>query len=70
MLNDTRGRKACERLEMRGKGIGRALILDVYARARDLGVPRVYWQTHETNRTAQKLYDAVADRPGFTRMSS
>jgi GNAT superfamily N-acetyltransferase len=50
---------------LRGKGVGRALIEAVYERARIAGAGRVYWQTHETNITAQKLYDKVADRSGF-----
>ncbi len=49
----------------RGQGVGRALIEAVYQRARDAGAPRVYWQTHETNSTAMKLYDQVAERSGF-----
>ncbi|MGI8772808.1 MAG: GNAT family N-acetyltransferase [Acidobacteriaceae bacterium] len=49
----------------RGQGIGRALIEAVYERARIAGSPRVYWQTHESNTTAMKLYDKVADRSGF-----
>ena len=49
----------------RGKGIGRALIEAVYARAKAAGSPRVYWMTHETNLTAMKLYDKVAERSGF-----
>ena len=49
----------------RGKGIGGALISEVYQRARQAGTPRVYWQTHETNRTAQLLYDKLAERSGF-----
>jgi GNAT superfamily N-acetyltransferase len=49
----------------RGKGVGRALIEAVYARAHADGVPRVYWQTHETNQTAMRLYDAVASKSGF-----
>ena len=49
----------------RGHGVGRALIEAVYDRARTAGSTRVYWQTHETNLTAQRLYDAVADRSGF-----
>jgi GNAT superfamily N-acetyltransferase len=53
------------RADMRGRGVGRALIEAVYARAREAGAPRVYWHTHETNVTAMRLYDAVADRPGF-----
>jgi len=49
----------------RGKGVGRALINGVYARAKADGLSRVYWMTHETNETAMKLYDHVAERPGF-----
>jgi GNAT superfamily N-acetyltransferase len=49
----------------RGKGIGRALIDEVYQQARGAGSPRVYWQTHHTNQTAQRLYDKVAERSGF-----
>lgn len=49
----------------RGKGIGRALINAVYERAKAANSPRVYWQTHETNHTAMRLYDDVADRSGF-----
>lgn len=49
----------------RGKGIGRALINEVYSRARNAGASRVYWHTHETNHTAMKLYDKVAERSGF-----
>jgi GNAT superfamily N-acetyltransferase len=49
----------------RGQGIGRALIEDVYERARSAGSPRVYWQTHETNAVAMKLYDKIAERSGF-----
>jgi GNAT superfamily N-acetyltransferase len=49
----------------RGAGVGRALIEAVYVRARNGGSTRVYWQTHETNRTAMALYDKVAERSGF-----
>ena len=51
--------------DARGKGVGRALIEAVYARAREAGASRVHWLTHESNATARRLYDAVADRPGF-----
>jgi GNAT superfamily N-acetyltransferase len=50
---------------LRGKGVGRALIEAVYARAKDSGASRVYWMTHETNATAMKLYNAIADKTGF-----
>jgi GNAT superfamily N-acetyltransferase len=49
----------------RGKGVGRALIEAVYEQARLAGSTRVYWQTHETNAVAQRLYDQVAERSGF-----
>lgn len=49
----------------RGLGVGSALIESVYAEARQAGSPRVYWQTHETNATAMRVYDKVAERSGF-----
>ena len=49
----------------RGQGIGRALIEEVYRRAAQAGSGRVYWQTQETNATAMKLYDKVAEKSGF-----
>lgn len=49
----------------RGKGVGRALIEEVYRYAKNAGCLRVYWQTHETNATAMKLYNKVADKSGF-----
>jgi GNAT superfamily N-acetyltransferase len=49
----------------RGKGVGRALIQHVYQLARQAGSGRVYWLTHETNDTAMKLYDKVAEKSGF-----
>ncbi len=51
--------------ETRGQGIGRALIEAVYERAQAAGSPRVYWMTQESNVTARKLYDQVAENPGF-----
>ena len=49
----------------RGKGVGKALIEGVAGQARAAGALRLYWQTHETNQTAMRLYDQVADRSGF-----
>ena len=51
--------------EARGKGVGSALIHEVYKRALAHRSPRVYWQTHESNLTAMKLYDKVAEKSGF-----
>src|SRR5271154_3254653 len=49
----------------RGKGVGRALIEEVYQRAKRAGCGRVYWHTHETNATAMRLYDKLAEKSGF-----
>ncbi len=51
--------------ELRGRGVGRALIEGVYARARDAGAKRVYWQTRDTNTAGRLLYDQVARHAGF-----
>ena len=51
--------------KVRGRGIGRSLIEAVAARAREAAAERLYWQTHESNVTAMRLYDAVAERSGF-----
>ena len=51
--------------EMRGKGVGRALIEHVYAVAKAQGGSRVWWLTHETNSDAMHLYDKIADKSGF-----
>ena len=50
---------------IRGKGVGRALIEAVYAAAAQHGADRVYWMTHETNETAMRLYDTMAERSEF-----
>jgi len=49
----------------RRQGVGRALIEAVYERAKAGGASRVYWLTHETNATAIRLYNQVAERSGF-----
>jgi GNAT superfamily N-acetyltransferase len=49
----------------RGKGVGRGLIQEVYRRAGNARCGRVYWHTHESNATAMKLYDNVAEKSGF-----
>jgi GNAT superfamily N-acetyltransferase len=50
---------------LRGAGVGRALIAAVVAAAEKAGAANVFWMTHETNATARRLYDAVAERTGF-----
>lgn len=49
----------------RGRGVGRALIEAVYECARAAGAASVYWHTHNTNATARRLYDQLADDTGF-----
>jgi len=51
--------------EARGQGAARALIAAVTDWARGQGCGRVYWATHESNATARRLYDQVAENRGF-----
>jgi ribosomal protein S18 acetylase RimI-like enzyme len=53
--------------ECRGQGLGRRLIEHVYVQAKVRGCARVHWLTHETNAEAMKLYDRIADKPGFVQ---
>ena len=53
--------------DLRGGGIGRKLIEHVYDAAMQAGCARVYWLTHESNETAMKLYDRIADKSGFVQ---
>ena len=49
----------------RGLGVGRELVAHVTEAAAAAGAEKVYWLTHDTNVTAQRLYDRVARRTGF-----
>ncbi len=49
----------------RGRGVGRALIDAVCRNASVEGSSQVYWLTHETNSTARRLYDSVAEHSSF-----
>ena len=51
--------------DQRGKGIGRALIENVYSAARRAGIERVYWHTQASNTAGRRLYDQVATNAGF-----
>lgn len=51
--------------EARGRGVARALIAGVEKEARSAQSSRLYWHTHETNITAQALYDKLAEKSGF-----
>ena len=50
---------------IRGGGVGRTLIAAVVGAAKEAGAARVFWNTHETNAVARRLYDKVAERSGF-----
>lgn len=50
---------------LRGKGVGRALIVGVKSLAREAGCCRVYWQTQSSNAAGRALYDKVAEHRGF-----
>ncbi len=49
----------------RGRGIGRELISAVKDYAKKEGCARLHWVTHEDNKTAQILYDKIANKSGF-----
>jgi GNAT superfamily N-acetyltransferase len=53
--------------QLRGGGIGRALIEAVYAAADGAGAPHVYWLTRSDNATARRLYDQVARLSPFVK---
>jgi GNAT superfamily N-acetyltransferase len=53
--------------DVRGRGVAHALINSVADWARAHSCCRVYWLTHESNRTARYLYDKVAENRGFIR---
>ena len=51
--------------DVRGGGVGRALIEHVRTWAEQNGSAKVYWLTAESNTTARALYDRVASRTGM-----
>ncbi len=53
--------------EIRGKGIGRALIEATYREADARGATRTYWTTQEFNYRARELYDQLATKSEFIR---
>ena len=55
--------------EVRGQGIGRALIEAVYAAADANGTPSVYWMTQDFNENARLLYDRIGTLTPFIKYS-
>jgi GNAT superfamily N-acetyltransferase len=53
--------------EVRGLGVGRALIEAVYAAADEAGAPSVYWLTQDFNKTARRLYDRIGVQTPFIK---
>jgi GNAT superfamily N-acetyltransferase len=53
--------------EARGAGLGRALIDDLIALAREKGWARVYWHTKVDNTRARALYDQYVPTDGHIR---
>ena len=53
--------------DVRGGGVGRALIEAAAQVARDRGCLRLYWTTKEDNARARRLYDYIAKFNGFIR---
>lgn len=53
--------------EARGRGVGRALIEAVSAKAETHGASQVYWLTQEFNKPARALYDKVAKVTPFIK---
>ena len=52
---------------VRGGGVGRALIEQVYAAAQAAGANRVHWLTQADNTQARLLYDRIANHSGFVQ---
>jgi GNAT superfamily N-acetyltransferase len=52
---------------IRGKGIGRALMNKVIELARQKKSKRVYWTTQEFNKTARVLYDSITPVSEFVQ---
>jgi ribosomal protein S18 acetylase RimI-like enzyme len=55
--------------DIRGGGIGRALIDDLVALGKARDYASIYWITADDNKTAQKLYDSYNQADEFTRYS-
>jgi len=52
---------------IRGKGVGRALMEKVFDLAKEKKSKRVYWTTQEFNKTARILYDSITPVSEFVQ---
>ena len=52
---------------IRGKGVGRALMEKVIELAKEKNAKRVYWTTQEFNKTARVLYDSITPVSEFVQ---
>jgi GNAT superfamily N-acetyltransferase len=52
---------------IRGKGVGRALMNRVFDFAKEKNCKRVYWTTQEFNKTARILYDSITPVSEFVQ---
>jgi GNAT superfamily N-acetyltransferase len=52
---------------IRGKGVGRALMNKVFELANEKNSKRVYWTTQEFNKTARVLYDSITPVSEFVQ---
>ena len=52
---------------IRGKGVGRALMNKVFELAQEKKSKRVYWTTQEFNQTARVLYDSITPVSEFVQ---
>jgi GNAT superfamily N-acetyltransferase len=52
---------------IRGKGVGRALMNRVFDFAKEKDSKRVYWTTQEFNKTARVLYDSITPVSEFVQ---
>ncbi|WP_193133711.1 GNAT family N-acetyltransferase [Klebsiella grimontii] len=50
---------------MRGKGIGKSFIEEVYKIAHNNWCSRVYWLIQENNYSMRRMYDTVAGKTDF-----
>ena len=52
---------------IRGKGVGRSLMVKVFELAKEKKSKRVYWTTQEFNKTARVLYDSITPVSEFVQ---